>query len=252
MTHRILMLIASALLPVCSHAQNRLFYIAIETGIDVFWTGKTDEDYIRASSGASTLYDDWDKNISGSLARGHLAVKIETFTKNNKWSLATGLRYNYLHSEISKNAGADYYYVLHQEIGTTTEYLRIREIQQRSSYLAVPLEIRLAPFHGKIFNIFFGVGGEVNLRVASDNKITFHDPSMNEFSNDVSARVGRPEVIYATGYGKVGVAIGRRDRSFSVALNVPVILPYDATTIADPLLGAGINIQIIKPLFRHL
>jgi hypothetical protein len=245
MNYRLLFTLLVATTSFSSLAQK--FNLILETGIERINCDKDKEyDYLRAiPESYSNYYDPYSSAVESNMTRVHAAVKIEKpFLR--KFAFATGIRYTYLESHLEKNQNPQYFYLLFRKTGTTTEYLTVRTIEQRASYLGVPLEVRYSPFSGRFFNMFWSVGSDINVRVSSSNDIVFNDENMREFEPDVSDIVGRPDEMFVSAHGKFGVMIGKTNPWASVSATLPVYLPQGSTSLVQPVTGFGINVQFIK------
>jgi hypothetical protein len=245
MRYRILFTLLIATTSVSSFAQK--FNLIFETGLERISCDKDKEyDYLRAiPESYKNYYDPHSTAVESNMTRVHAAVKIEkSFLP--KLAFATGIRYTYLESHLEKNQKPQYFYLLFDHTGTTTEYLTVRNIKQRANYIGIPLEIRYSPFSGHLFNLFCTAGSDVNLRLASSNDVTFHDEAMSVYESDVSDIVGNPDEMFVSAYAKVGVMIGKDSPWASVSAMLPVYLPHGSTTLVQPVAGVGINVQFIK------
>jgi hypothetical protein len=245
MCYRILLILLIATTSVSSFAQK--FNLIFETGFERISCDKDKEyDYLRAiPESYKSNYDPYSTAVESNMSRVHAAVKIEkSFLP--KLAFATGIRYTYLESHLEKNQSPQYFYLLFRQTGTTTEYLTVRNIEQRTHYIGIPIEVRYSPFSGHLFNLFCTAGSDVNLRISSSNDVTFHDETMDVYESDVSDIVGRPDAIFMSAYAKVGVMIGKENPWASVSAMLPVYLPQGSTTLVQPVAGVGLNVQFIK------
>jgi hypothetical protein len=230
-------------------AQDRPKLIYFETGFDGLSTEKVEKDYLRVDKSFNSDYEtrDYQTNIRGYITRAYAGVKLGLRLKNDKYTFLTGLRYTQITSSINKKGPPDYFYLLHQQSGTTTEYLRVEELRQSGSYLSVPVEIRMDPWGKRRFSIFFMAGGEVGLQIAQKNKVRFSNSAMNQYESDVSRIMGKSGSFYSAVYGRAGITFGKEKPLFSLGVTVPLVIS-STSTLTTPEVGGGINLQIQKTL----
>jgi hypothetical protein len=245
MNYRIQLILLIVTTSFSSAAQK--FNLIFETGVERISCDEDKEyDYLRSiPESYSNYYDPYSSAIESNMTRAHAAVKVERLFLP-KLAFATGIRYTYLQSHLKKNQSPQYFYLLFRQTGTTTEYLTVRDIEQRANYIGIPLEVRYSPFSGHLFNLFCTVGSDVNVRVLSSNSITFNDENMREYESDVSGIVGSPDEMFVSAYGKFGVMIGRTNPRASVSAMLPIYLPQGSSSLVQPVAGVGINVQFIK------
>jgi hypothetical protein len=246
MTYRILLTALIVIISIPSLAQKP-FNLIFETGVDGFFCDQDKTyDYLRASPDLyKRYYDMYNDKVSASMTRMHAAVKVEKFFLRN-FAFATGVRFTHLQSSLEKNQSPQYFYLLFRQTGTTTEYLTVRELEQRASYIGVPFELRFSPYSGKRINLFATFGTDVNFKIVSKNKISFNDEAMSEFHTEASSIIGDPEKIFMSTYAKIGAVLGRNHPWASVSAMIPVYLPTSSSTLVRPEYGFGINLQFIK------
>ncbi|HEY5750102.1 MAG TPA: outer membrane beta-barrel protein [Chryseolinea sp.] len=198
-------------------AQNRQKFISLETGYAFIDCQAVVQDYLRADRSLAYNYDShtYARDVEGTMYKFHGGVRVELRSKNNKFGFLTGLRYTQLSSAIRRTGSLDYFYVLYDQSGTTTEYLRVKEIKQMSSYLGVPLEVRFYPLEPRRITLYFFAGGETGWRVATKNKIEFSNAAMNPYASGVSEIAGGGKSFYGAAYAGAGVTVGKQKPLFS-------------------------------------
>ncbi|MBK9356853.1 MAG: hypothetical protein IPN08_05615 [Bacteroidales bacterium] len=123
-------------------------YLGVEAGI-IFISAKMPEiDFIRGDipaypGGYSSTY------LKSYMNKGYTGIKGEVLSRNNKFGFSAGLRYIQMNSSVGRNTywtgNTNYFYLMYRQDGVNTEYLKVKELDQRTSYLGIPLEARFSP-----------------------------------------------------------------------------------------------------------
>ena len=235
------------LLSVFTIRAQSLKFIGVETGIDYIGGEAIGRDDIRRDIGFNYYGAHSLLNLQGELYKYTLGVKFEQRTKNEKFGLLTGLRYSHVNSFINKD-NDDFFYFLYQQTGTTTEFLKIKELSQSSDYIGIPLEIRWYPFNQKTFRIYFVAGGEFSYRVSTRNEVVFYDDAMSIYANDIAHRAGMPGRGYGTFFMGGGFTLGKENKPhINMELSAPVSVTQSSSSLVKPLAGVGFHFQFQLP-----
>lgn len=238
-----------------SFAQEiRQKYIGFETGMTLIGNEITKMDNIRGDvSGYSGGYSI--NNLTSLSYRSFIGVKPEIFSLNDKIGFMAGLRLSRITNSVGKNNywsnSTNYFYWLYSQSGTNTEYLKVREINQKSDYIGIPIEVRYFPSkRPRLFRVFFKLGAEINYCLQTQTDVVFFDNEMNPYQNGLIAKVGKPKVFNASVYGAGGVRIGRES---GLSASIEICLPYfpithESTGLVNPISGGGFQINFQIPL----
>jgi hypothetical protein len=187
--------------------------------------------------------------------KSFLGVKFEIFSLNDRFGLFGGLRYSRMNSSIGKNSywgsSTNYFYWLYREEGVNTEYLKVKEIDQKSDYIGIPIEIRFFPAkRPHLVRVFFKLGAEINYLVQTEQDVVFFDEAMNPYKNDLVAKLGHPKTFYSSVYGGGGIRIGR---DFKPSVSIEACMPYLFLTsksagMVNPIFGGGLQLNIQIPI----
>jgi hypothetical protein len=196
---RVQFLIGLLLLPsLYASGQERARLISVETGIDFIDSQNSEKkDYIRGDTPDFALDGSFSRKIQSETHKIFAGVRIEIRSRNDRFGFLTGLRFTQLNSSITKNGSPDYFYFLLQQTGTTTDYLRVRKLDQTSHYLGIPAEIRFFPYEQRTFRLYFSIGCELNYQVKTKTEADFTDPSMEIYQSDVVRITGAPDKWYS-------------------------------------------------------
>jgi hypothetical protein len=239
-----------------TYSQN-FRYVEVNTGFRVFSAMMTENDRFRADaysygSGSGVLSLRTTYNVVYAGAKG------EMFLSNEKFRIGVGIQYSQMTGKIDNDNGwGDYnpnrfFFYRYRESGTTTEYVTIEKMEQSTSYVGVPVDVRFFPFNPRRFNLYFKVGAELNIRVATETAIDFHEPSMEEYKGEITETLAEPDAVSGLGYVAAGIQFGRPGQ-FKFGLEVPApcfSLSPDATGIVKPTAGGGFMIFIAIPLTK--
>ncbi|MFC1734301.1 hypothetical protein ACFL6I_28695, partial [candidate division KSB1 bacterium] len=184
----------------------------------------------------------------------YAGIKIERRAKNNKLGLLTGLRYTRVNSSFGKSYtwldNDGYFYLLYKQEGTTTEYLKIKEVNQYSDYLGIPLEIRHFPFNPRFFRFFLKAAAEFNYRLSTTNDVVFNNDKMESFQAGVAEKFGEPDNFFSMLYFALGLKLGN-DNKTNVSLEAvfpSFYLSDNTSSLVIPQYGGGFQINIQIPL----
>jgi hypothetical protein len=145
----------------------------------------------------------------------------------------------------------NYFYWLYRQDGINTEYLKVKEINQKSAYIGIPFEVRyFTAKRPRLFQIYFKLGIEINYLLKSKTGIVFNSSAMEPYEKDLIAMLEQPERIIAAIYGGGGFKLGRDQKpSISVEACMPYIfLTSRSTGILQPLFGGGIQLNFQIPI----
>lgn len=228
-------------------AQERIKFVGIETGANFLDSETAPNDRIRASF--SDYYNDGFgmSNTLASLDRLYAGVKFEVRSRNNFLGLAIGLRYSQVSNSIEESYGPGFFYYLFRETETTTEFARINKISQRTSYVSVPIELRVFTYRERTFRLYFLLGTEIGFKAASNTDVRFYDESMNVYESEIEETIMDTGNFYSTFCGRGGFIIGKGKSKFDVSIAAPFVISHSAAKLVEPGVGGGIHFQIIKP-----
>jgi hypothetical protein len=246
MTTKIGFLFLLSAISVSALCQDRIKLIGLETGINFIESEMSDNGRIRASF--SDYYGDsfYSGGTQSEMFRAYGGMKAELRSANNVFGFATGLRFNLVSSSLSKLSSPDYFYYLFRQTGTTTELLRIKKITQRTSYISVPLEVRVFFYRERFFRLYTLIGTEVGFKVASNSRVDFRDPAMEQYESEVSGGIEEAGAVFSTFHGRGGLIIGKENLFLDIGIMAPFVISGSATTLSDPAVGGGFHVQIQK------
>jgi hypothetical protein len=231
------------------YGQTRQIFVGLEAGTEGMSGKNFDREFVRGYAGTTSSYDyEQVKAITTHVYRTYTGVNVEWLTDNNKIGIVSGLRFSQLSSDISKTSTPAFFYFLLEESGTTTEYLRVKEINQISSHLGLPVQLRYFPFERRQLNFYAKLGADFNFLLNTKSSVVFHDKEMGVYKSDVLAKFGNPDSFYTALY--VGVGLQTNKILFfhiNVDANFPSFLTSNASSITDIGSGGGIRASIQVP-----
>jgi hypothetical protein len=181
------------------------------------------------------------------MRKTYVGAKIEKRTANDRFGISTGLRFTRLYSGIKKSGTPEFFYVLLRETGTTTEFLRVKELRETSAYLGIPLELRFFPYDKKWLRLFLFAGSEWSYRLKSKTNVVFFNAEMDIHQSTLREILGRSESWYAAGYIGAGFTIGKEKPRFSLAVTGPLFITNTVSTLNKPFTGGGFKVQYHIP-----
>jgi hypothetical protein len=233
---------------------NRLKYFGIEGGMRFMESEISNMNYIRGNM--PSYYQGYSTNSLTSFSYSSFAgIKYEIFSLSDRLGLQAGIRFSSMKSSIGRNSywtdNINYFYWLYQQDGINTDYLRVKEINQKSDYIGIPIEIRyFTARRPRLFQIYFKLGIEMNLLLKSGTDIVFHDPGMNSYEDDLIAMLKKPDRLNSALYGGAGFKFGRDQKpSVSIEMCMPYLfLNSGAYGLLHPLFGGGFQLNFQIPI----
>jgi hypothetical protein len=228
-------------------------FVGIEAGAFFISADITNMDYIRGDM-PSYPFDNSSHNLTSLMDKVYFGIKTECFSLNDKWGVQAGLRYSQTSSSVGKNSywgnSTNYFYVLYRQDGINTEYLKVKELKQKSGYIGIPVEVRYFPSQPHLFRLYFKVGAEVGYLIHSKTDVVFYNDAMATYQDDIRALVDKPDGFSASGFGAVGFRIGRESNQL---VNIEVCFPAFFTSSASPGLlspttGGGFQFNFQIPI----
>ncbi len=232
----------------------RLKYLGVETGFTSIESKMSNMDNIRGDVPAYSLgYSS--SSLTSLTAKSFAGIKYEIFSLNDRFGLSGGLRYSRINSSIGKKSywgsSVNYFYWLYLQDGVNTEYLKVKEIDQKSDYIGIPVEIRF--FTAKrpcVFRFYFKLGAEFNYLIQSQKDIVFFDEAMNPYKSELTGKVAQPKRFYSSLYGGGGFRFGRELKpSISIEACMPYLfLTSKSSGLVNPIFGGGVQLNIQIPI----
>jgi Outer membrane protein beta-barrel domain len=234
---------------------KNLKFIYLESGIDFISCGAPDKDYIRAD--IDPFYTSYASDYIRSLMYNeYFGVKFEYRILKNLLGVSGGVRYNRMVSSIGKTSywsdTPDFFYVRYWSDGTATEYAKVLEINQKSDFIGIPVELRIYPYKDYPVNVYFKAGASFNINVGSKTGIVFQDENMDPYKANVTAVVEGPPSYYGSFHLGVGLKIRRLEKPgiiLEAAVPVAILIPGEANFVT-PQTGAGIQFMIRVPIIK--
>jgi hypothetical protein len=186
--------------------------------------------------------------------KNYYGLKYEKRFMANKISWSSGIRYTRTDASIGKDtywsSKTDYFYFLFDQLGTTTEFLRVKSITQLSHYIGVPIELRIYPYEDRKVQLYYKIAMDFNILLGSKTRFEFHDRLMEPNSDRAAALVEDPWKFYATALLAVGLKIGDSSKpGVNIEACIPsTVLHSSNNSFIDPIYGAGLQINVRFPL----
>lgn len=236
-----------------AHAQeeSRIRFVGLEVGADVLIVEVLRYDNIRSEA---TWYSNSDKNVRGFGSKFYGGLKAEFRSRNNKFGFSGGLRYTKLLTSMTQgnyygysSPTGDFFYFMVAQTDNSIEYLKIKEINESSDYLGIPLAVSYAPFGEHLFTIYFKAGLEFNYRLNTTTTVEFVNPEMKEYNNEVVDQLREPGNLNAVFNTATGVRIKAGQKlTFSLEAGPCAFLTENNSRVVNTqgTFGGQINIQL--------
>jgi len=192
------------------------------------------------------------KMVNGYMHKQFLGLKAEIVIRD-KFGWSVGVRYSQMKSSITKNNkdyGNDYFYLVTNETATSSEYMKVREINQSSNYVGVPIEFRYFPYMPRKFRVFIKLAAEGTILLQTKTNVKFGDEAMAKNENDVTRNISNPAKLSSLLYGGFGIKYGQKSKpSVSIEFSGPAwFASYKSNGMLNPVVGGGVQINIQIPI----
>lgn len=198
-------------------------FIGLEAGITPLSCETPEYDFIRGD--VISYYSGAYESLTSFMVKNHIGLKMEFRKKESKLGFLLGLRYARLNATLGKESNSSsasgYFYFLNTQTGTTTEYLRVKEVNRTVDYIEVPIEARRifkTPFNLKLY---LKVGADLGFKIRSSSDVLFYNKGMSEYEDNVLARFDTPGFFTAAMYLSCGITFPT-----TPAIDIEFILPY--------------------------
>ncbi len=146
----------------------------------------------------------------------NLGLRWEYFNLKYKSGISSGLRYTGYKSDITgfSSSNADFFYLRYSTLNSDTKFARVKNINDVSNYLSIPLEIRIVPLQYKKLGLFAKAGTEFSrFNLKKKTNIIFQDEDMNVHEDMILSYITEPtNKFYSTLYASVGLQIGNENK----------------------------------------
>jgi len=148
-------------------------------------------------------------------------------------------------------SSVNFFYWLFRQEGTETEFLKIKEILQKTDYLGIPVEIRFfVARRPRVFQLYGKLGAVLDFRMNTNTNVVFKDPAMEIYEKDISGQIKQPGAVSFAMYAGSGFKIGTDQKpSVSIEACFPYfILTPQSSGMLKPLFGGGFQLTFQVPV----
>lgn len=227
-----------------------------EIGVITLTTQMNETDYIRGEVSAYQGYGGYNgyapsSTVYSTTLRTFYGFKAELYA-TDKFIVSGGLRYinNESHSgdDRSSPGNSSYFYWLWKTDGINTDYLRVEDYTQNTSYIGIPIELKLNMVEMNCCRWYLKAGTELSLMMANNIDLDFHDESMEVHEDELVKMVNDPRPFNAALYAAGGLTLGKK-----YLMNLEVLLPFgmlypENDALLSPIVGTGFRIDFMIPL----
>lgn len=203
----------------------RMVSIGIEGGFNVGWCDDADLSNIRKSGIIDDCGVDWDDDAS--VTNMYVGVKPEFFI-TNQLSVDAGVRFTYTYSEYDKHYSR-YMYWLYSQEGQNTSYIRVRNIEQESYWVGIPVDIRFVPRGLDETSVYLKAGCALNWRITTHNEVKCYKHDMKHYEDDIADQVSKPDNFALPIWLGVGMQFGPH-KAMCIEFTFPYITEWAQTT----------------------
>lgn len=236
------------LISLCAWSQEeaRTKLIGAEAGIDGIFGPMQGDKYIRAET---AYYSDEEKNVQTLTNKYYGGVKAEIRSRNNKFGFSGGLRLTWLKSSLGKTdyyeSSGEFFYFMVEQTQSSIEYLKVKEINEASTFIGVPLAVSWSPFREKFLTWYFKGALELNYRLNTSIDAVFVNPSMNQYNDEVIDRLQESQKFNSLLGTYVGTQWGRNSKVvFRVEMGPSFFLNNNTSRLIDAIGAFGVQASL--------
>jgi len=245
------------LLAICLYQSNLMAqitqkYLNVDMGVTGFVNDLPDNLKIRGDVPTYYYGNETSVNmVNGYMYKQFLGLKAEIVIRDKfGWSL--GIRYSQMKSSITKSNdySSDYFYLVTSETPTSTDFMKVRNINQLSDYVGVPIEFRYFPYMPRKFRVFIKLAAEGTILLKTKTNVNFGDDSMSKYESDVTKNISNPAKLSSLLYGGFGIKYGQKSKpSVSIEFSGPAwFASYKSNGMLNPIVGGGVQVNIQIPI----
>ena len=251
----ILSLVLICTLKASAQDEKPFYYLSFEGGAHVIFIYIPEYDFIRgdlSSYGGGSVSE----TIYGQSDYWYAGVKLNKRTANQRFAFGTGIRYTQFNSSLGKSAGesnSSYFYMLLREDGSSTEYLKVTDIEEHSGFIGIPIEYRFF-LNPRVYSKFYiKAAASVNYNVFSSRSAGFYNSSMDKYEHDITSKFDEPSDFFIPLYFGAGLILGNDQKSnVSLEFLVPsFVLTKNVSGILEPVTGFGFQLNIQIPVNKN-
>lgn len=220
-----------------SQEEARIKLIGVETGVDGIFGPMTGDKYIRAET---AYYDDEEKNIETRTNKYYAGIKAEIRSLNNKFGFSGGLRFTWFQSSLGKTdyyeSSSEFFYFMVSQTENSIEYLKVKEINESSTFIGVPLSMSWRPFRDKFLTWYFKGSLELNYRLNTSIDAVFVNPAMNQYNDEVTDRLQKSQKFNSMLGAYAGLKVGQYPKVvLSVEMGPSFFLNKNTSSLVDAI-----------------
>lgn len=227
-------------------------FVGAEGGMSFYFSDGAKKDFMRSS--ASAMSYNPSGGVSSYIQKSYAGLKYEHRFTNNRIGMFTGIRFSRLYSSIGRSGVSEgnsgYFYVLVEEQGLDTRYIRVKEINQTADYLGVPLEFRFFVSRAKRVRFYLKAGAECSFRIAQNREVVYQDAAMANYTDWLLNQIDKPKAVVGSAFLSPGIRFFP-DKYPGLNLEVHILtfmLPSDAVGMLNSEAGAGFQVNLQVPL----
>jgi len=192
--------------------------IGVEAGVQWFDAKTTKPSQIRENR-SSYYYGHRDELFycgfvrdERSFSQYFVGIKPE-YSLTHRLTIASGLRFSIVGSQIVSDR--DFFLWRISQDETHSNYLRISELNQKSYYFGIPLELRFFPRQMDCFvRQYFVIGAMFNFHAFSNTRVDFINENMQKYQQQIENELKKPDTFSSSFYLGVGLKLGKMNRPF--------------------------------------
>ncbi len=194
------------------------------------------------------------EHLTGHIMKWHVGAIMEWRSLSNKFGLLAGLRFTKLSSSIGRNTywsnTTDFFYLLHRQSGTTTEYLKVKEVNESINSIGIPIALRYFPHRPRLFRLYITAGTELEFQISSQREVNFFNDEMAVFENDVLTKFNEADRFFMLMYVGVGWKFGKENKpNINAEIHFPAfVVAGRPSGLVDHTFGAGFQLSVLIPI----
>lgn len=231
-------------------------FMSLEAGLNTLTAKLNNLDNIRADVSGYTTYETESGSVTSLMSDQYLGLKYSRNFWKDDFGLTAGIRFTRTLSTAGKNTyfsnASSFFYLLYDEEGLDTRFLKVQEIKQRITQIGIPLEFRYYPRHSERVRFYLFYGVQADLVIASQTELVFVNKAMDKYQARASAMIEEPEGSNIRCFAGIGFNFRNENRwNWGFEAGLPVVsVNTSHPGLNKATAGSGFQIYFQIPLNR--
>ncbi|GHU68502.1 hypothetical protein FACS189413_05540 [Bacteroidia bacterium] len=181
------------------------------------------------------------------ITRYYFGVKPE-YSLNHRFTIASGVRFMYNHNNLISDR--EYFLWKVEETALTTNYARVKNVEQNNLYFGVPVEMKFFMSKKDLrVRPYVKAGASFNFLLSSSTTPYFVNGRMEQkYASDILNQLEKVDFLSTSIFASLGLKIGRMNHPFgTIEFQLPLLLFGQNTPssfVKSSTVNEGVALQI--------